>query len=191
MERFIDEAKKEMKEEFAEARSRLLSIARQIEKGAYPHDRRNWSGADVVITSKAPKPSGDGFYPEPRYVVTNFSQELSWLFEEMRGIFSEFLGVIDGCTKIEFYGRLANMAMRYQQRLKGKPESERGLLLAVLHEAFAMLEEMEEGRFQFLIIAEGNTIFDDLINRAESRGYLGVDKTREFFEEMERRFHDA
>ena len=154
-----------MKDEFEKTRLALLSIAERIQKGDYPHNRQNWGGADVVITSKAPKPTEGGFYPEPRYVVTQFSRELSWLFEEMRNTFAPFL---DGCNKIEFYGRLANMANRYQQRLKGKEEREKDLLLAVLHDAFAMLEEMEEGNFQFLMVATGNTIFDDLIERPES-----------------------
>jgi len=177
-----------MKDEFKKTRSSLLHLAKRIEKGDYPHNRKNWGGADVGIVSKTPKPTEGGFYPDPRYVVTSFSRELSWLFEKMKDTFKPFL---DGTTKIEFYGRLANMANRYQQRLKGKEEICKHLLLAVLHEAFAMLEEMEEGNFQFLGVAFGNTIFDDLIERAESEGYLGIDETRKFFEEMERRYHNA
>lgn len=177
-----------MKHNFITARSKLLAIAERIKSGNYPHNRRYWGGADVVITAKAPKPSTGGFYPDPRYVVTRFSRELSWLFEEMGVTFFNFL---DGCNKIEFYGRLANMAIRYQQRLKDETETEKDLLLAVLHEAFTMLEEMEDGRFQFLLVADGNTIFDDFIDRAELGGYLGIDETQKFFEDMERRYHDA
>jgi|TARA_B100001964_G_scaffold65593_1_gene74694 hypothetical protein len=177
-----------MKDELKKTRLSLMCLAERIEKGDYPRNRMNWGGADVGITSKAPKPTEGGFYPDPRYVVTPFSRELSWLFEEMRDIFSPFL---DGCNKIEFYGRLANMANRYQKRLKGKKENKEDLLLAVLHEAFATLEEMDEGNFQFLMVAAGNTIFDDLIERTESEGYLGVDETQKFFKEMEKKHHDA
>ncbi len=88
----------------------------------------------------------------------------------------------DGTTKIEFFGRLANAALRYQDKCGGN-EKQRDLLFAVLHEAFAMLDEMEEGTFQYLAIAIGNTIADDLIERAESRGFIGVDETKEFFAE--------
>ena len=177
-----------MKGEFKKTRVSLLCLAERIEKGDYPHNRRDFGGADVVITSETSKPTEGGFYPDPRYVVTPFSHELSWLFEEMRDMFASFL---DGCNKIEFYGRLANMANRYKKRLKGKKENEKDLLLAVLHETFAILEEMEEGNFQFLMVAVGNTIFDDIIERAESEGYLGVDETQKFFKEMEKKHHDA
>ena len=50
---------------------------------------------------------------------------------------------------------------------------------------------MEEGKFQYLFIAIGNTILDDFIDKAELSGYLGRESTREFFEDMERRHYDA
>jgi hypothetical protein len=177
-----------MKEQAAQTRSCLRILVGRIERGDYPHDCSEWSGADVVITPRMPNCSKDEFYPAPRCVVTRFSRELSWLFEEMRDVFASFL---DGCNKIEFYGRLANMVARYQHRIGGSEENQRDLLLAVMHEAFSMLEEMEEGRFQCLPVAIGNTILDDAIKHAESGGYLGIDETRKFFEDMERRYRHA
>jgi hypothetical protein len=85
-------------------------------------------------------------------------------------------------TKIEFFGRLANAALRYQSRCGGA-EVRKELLLAVLHEAYAMLEELEEGTFQCLAVASGNEIADDFIEREEKRGFLGVDETKRFFAE--------
>lgn len=177
-----------MDQQILKARARLLALAETIRTRNYPHDSREWGGADVVITSRQPKPTKGGFYPEPRHVVTPFSREVSWLFEQMRDAFAPFL---DSCPKIEFYGRLANMANRYLRRLKGSDEVEKDLLLAVLHEAFSILEEMEDGQFEFLPIAVGNTIADDLIERAEGEGYLGPEETERFFDDMERRYHDA
>ena len=51
------------------------------------------------------------------------------------------------------------------------------------HEAFAMLDELEEGTFQFLAVAFGNTIADDFIEREEKRGFIGVEETKKFFAE--------
>ena len=175
-------------------KQKLIDLGEQIAQGAYPHDAREWEGADVVIergnpgSSGMPRRSAQGFYPEPRVVRTLFSNELSWLFTALRDIFH---GHFDGCTKIEFYGRLANMATRYQARLKGTEEQEEDLLRAVLHEAFSILEEMEEGCFCYLPVAVGNTIFDDLIDRADSEGYLSVEETQALLREIEGRDRDA
>jgi len=138
-----------------------------------------WGGADVVITARPPETQSGGFYPEPRFVITPNAIQLSWLFYQLRDI---FLGLYDGTTKIEFFGRLANAALRYQNKCKGS-ENQRDLLFAVLHEAFAMLDEMEEGTFQYLPIAPGNVIADDYIERAESRGFIGIEETKKFFAE--------
>jgi hypothetical protein len=171
-----------------DVRAKLLCLASRIDAGNYPHDAEEWGGAGVVVTSRQPKDSGNNFYPEPRNVVTRFSREVSWLFAELRDAFAPLL---DGCNKVEFYGRLANMPSRYKESLNGAPEQARDLLLAVLHEAFAMLEEMGEDRFEFLLVSNGNTILDDLIEKAERSGYLGVEATRRFFEEAESKFRDA
>jgi hypothetical protein len=150
---------------------------------------KEWGGADVVVTSIEPTLStGDSFYPEPRYVVTPNAKVLSRLFYSLRDAFKK----IDDFSllKIEFFGRLANAALRYQSRLAGSSENPRNLLQAVLHEAFAMLDEMEEGSFKILPLAIGNTIWDDLIERGEASGYLGTKETQRFFDEMNRRHHD-
>jgi ABC-type cobalt transport system substrate-binding protein len=177
-----------MQEHHQRVQNTLNKIAHKVAEASYPTHKREWGGADVVITSKQPATKGGGFYPEPRRVVTPFSGELSWLFYQLRDAFADLL---DSVNKTEFYGRLANAAIRYQKRLEDKPENVQDLLSAVLHEAFAILEEMDEGEFQYLLIASGNTIWDDLVERADRRGYIGIEETRQFFEEMERRHHDA
>ena len=47
-----------------------------------------WQGADVVILETAPPPSVGNFYPDPRFVETKFVAELSWVFEQLRSIFT-------------------------------------------------------------------------------------------------------
>lgn len=169
-----------MNVDFQEKKAALDALLKKMRGEPIP-TAKEWSGADVVITPRQPETQGGGFYPEPRYVVTPNAKQLSWLFYQLRDIFS---GLYDGTTKIELFGRLANAALRYQSRCKGE-EKQIDLLFAVLHEAFAMLDEMEDGTFQYLLIAVGNTIADDFIERAESRGFIGVDETKKFFAERE------
>jgi phosphoribosyl-ATP pyrophosphohydrolase len=112
-------------------------------------------------------------------VITASAPELSWLFTQLRDIFA---GCLDGQTKIEFFGRLANSALRYQARKQGE-EALQDLLGAVLHEAFAIAEEMEDGVFHSLSVASGNEIVDDYIDEAERTGFIGVEETKRFFAE--------
>ena len=170
-------------------RGKLSNLSSEILAGRFARASQAWGGADVAITAHPPEPSGgDDFYPEPRSVVTKHALELSWLFESLRDIFSP---VLDSASKIEFYGRLANAANRYLAKVAVQSHSAQDLLFAVAHEAFAILDEMDEGEFHFLLVAVGNTIWDDLIEEAERSGYLGPEATRRFFEDMEKRHHDA
>lgn len=168
-----------MSSQISNTRTLLNQLASVIATGQERESKNEWGGADVVITNVPPKtPSDQSFYPDPRRVITPNSKYLSWLFFELKDAFRE---LIDGTTKIEFYGRLANTAQRYQKRCN-TVEVRRDLLLAVLHEANAILDELEEGSFQFLSAALGNNIADDFIEREEKRGFIGVEETRKFFE---------
>lgn len=161
----------------------LQNMKRQLDELAARLQRshigrsRNWGGADVVISQVESKPGNTGFYPPPRLVVTQYSHELSWLFEQLRDLFR---GLYDSQSKIEFFGRLANAALRYQRK-KAREEDLNDLLSAVLHEAFAMADEFEEGSFQSFAVASGNEIVDDYVDEAERHGFLGVEETRRFF----------
>lgn len=121
---------------------------------------QEWGGADVVITMQPPQTHSGGFYPEPRYVVTPNAKQLSWLFVQLRDIFSD---LYDGASKVEFFGRLANAALRYQSKCRGN-ENQYDLLVAVLSEAYTILDDMKEGVFEYFLIAPGNVIADDLIS---------------------------
>jgi len=173
-----------MNTKFDNIKTALSDLSRTIDESDVKDIRalRDWGGADVIVAHVSIEMSG-GFYPEPRTVVTQFSREVSWLFEKLRDVFSDLL---DGTSKIEFYGRLANAAKNYQQQVNGG-ENAKDIIKAVLYEAVLMLEEMEEGTFEYLSVAIGNTILADLVEEAEKSGYLGVDATRDFFKKMEER----
>lgn len=70
----------------------------------------------------------------------------------------------DSTSELEFFGRLANAAWRYQ-RVSKEDENQRDLLFAILQEAFAMLDEMESGIFEYFLVSLGNEIVDDFIEQ--------------------------
>ncbi|MCL0038474.1 hypothetical protein M1N10_05640 [Thermodesulfovibrionales bacterium] len=157
----------------------LKRLEKVMGESPLPRATGEWGGADVLITRKAPSRSAEGgFYPDPRYIVTEYSLELTWLFDELGDAFyaEERL---DGCSKIEFFGRLANAANRCIQR--SEPLTEHILYAAVLHEAHAIHDEMEEGTFQYLTVAVGNEIVDDYVDEALRTEFIGSDATLGFF----------
>lgn len=125
-----------------------------------------WQGADVEIRRDLQFVTASSFYPAPRVVVTEHVGELSWLFEKARDAFKGLDGY--GFWKEEFFGRLGNSATRFINRHdQHTPEA---LLLAVIHEAFCIAEEMEIGQFKALSISINNEIFDDLFREIEAEG---------------------
>ena len=157
----------------------LRRLEETLAGGSVPRAKREWGGADVVISSESPPPSdGKGFYPEPRHVITTHSRELSWMFERLRDAFYAE-SRLDGCSKIEFFGRLANAANRCLSREPGAGAAL--LCAAVLHEAFAIYDEMEEGDFECFAVAIGNEIADDYVDEAMRSGFLSVEDTMAFF----------
>ena len=158
--------------------TKLVRLSTEIANGQSGKSTM-WQGADVVITNKAPIVKDASFYPAPRYVVTTYASELSWLFEQVRNIFME----IDdyGFLKEEIFGRHGNTANRFLSR---NPDANaRETLLAVMHEAFAVAEEIQDGEFVTLMVTSGNQILDDLISESEKGGFLTVEETRAYFKD--------
>lgn len=165
-----------MQTNFDAIRHELDELAKQIAGGTIPATEQEWGGADVIVTSQAQPPRrAGGFYPEPRRVLTPHAKALSWLFYQLRDTFAE---LIDGCSKIEFYGRLACAAQHYQQQVDQEVRTE--LLQSVLHEAYQMLEEMKHGRFTHLTVAAGNAIHKGQAD-GEEAGYATLEEVKSFF----------
>lgn len=136
----------------------LKLLADTIASGNIPKANQEWAGAEVCIVRSVPTKTEDGFYPDPRYVETKHPLELSWCFEKLRDAFYAE-NLIDGCSKIEFFGRLANVAVR---AAKAKPEiSCPDLCGAVALEAEMIYNELTHGKFHCLPIGFGNEICDD------------------------------
>lgn len=157
-----------MKEQLA----KLMESVRTSQIGT----SKAWQGADVVVTKKAPSPSVDNFYPDPRFVETRFVGELSWLFEQLRDVFMKSEGY--GLWKEEFFGRLGNVAMKFQSVC---PEcSVVGLLETVADEAMTMADEIEKsGGLESLMVTTGNMILDDFTLASDRNRYLSQERVRE------------
>ena len=135
-----------------EARSGLELLREKLDKEAIPQASRDWGGANVIV-SAAPLDSGY------REIVTSHSREVSWLFEQLRNVFSR---LIDSESKFEFYGRLevaANLSIA-----AGQCEV-RDVGLALLEATEAMLGEMSRGQFEILSVAVGNEIAADRFSK--------------------------
>ncbi len=132
-----------------------------------------------MITSRQVKRARSSSYSKLRQIITADAKELSWLFYQLRDI---FLGLYDSTSELEFFGRLANTALRYQ-RISKNDENQRDLLFAVLHEAFAVLDEMERGTFEYFLVSPGNEIVDDFIEQTKRRGFISINETKRFFDE--------
>lgn len=142
---------------------------------------RNFGGAGVILTDEAPEIKDSGAYSSVRYVVTEYSQELSWFFDSLRDIFyAERL--LNHISKIEFFGRLANSAIRYLEQ--NSKSNAHDLCASVVHEGFAIYEEIKAGNFGSLSIALGNEIVDDDVDESTRNGFVSIEKTYAFFKEF-------
>jgi len=164
----------------AKSVAQLEKLSSEIASGHVGRSSEPWQGADVVITEDLPVIQSDTFYPAPRFVVTEHVRELSWLFENARDAFKGLDGY--GFWKEEFFGRLGNSANRYITRLP--KHTAEALLLAVLHEAFCIAEEMEAGEFRALSISINNEIYDDIFREIEAEGLAEKSEVDAFIESL-------
>jgi hypothetical protein len=96
----------------------------------------------------------------------------------VRDLFYEEV-LIDHRSKIEFFGRLAAAA---DACLSEQPDATAHLVYAaVLRGAYSMAKQMDEDKFDFLIVAEGNQIADHLALPRQRIGYSSVEEMISFF----------
>jgi hypothetical protein len=165
---------------------KLDGLAHLLANPVLPKASHHWSGADVVIASAR---QSDhllrSFYPRDREVLTEHALEVSYFFEVLRNPFYERT-LLDHCSQIEFFGRLATAA---DACLLEQPGATAHLVCAaVLREAYAIAKQIDEGEFDFSIVAEGNEIADDLTS-AQWVGYSSIKEAIEFFRERGIQIH--
>ena len=127
-------------------RKRMNALERRIETADISKEAstvKEWEGADVIIKSRLDESIKEWLGDQPsvislqstnprrRAVITEYSKELSWLFYQLRDLFSE---KIDYVSKYDFYGLLAQTAIDYLGNSEEPPDV-RGLLLEVLNAA--------------------------------------------------------
>ena len=158
-------------------------IAATVRRGGAKSEKA-WGGASVLICRKAPETtaSDDGFDKgDPRYVETKFVGKLSWLFRRLRDIFQNDEGYRN--WKEEFFGRLGNVATKYQTAVPNASSVQ--LLEAVIHEAYAMAEELiDYGVIESLPVTSNHRILDDYIGLSDLSAYLSTEETEKFLKEM-------
>ena len=158
---------------------KLDELAHLLANPVLPKASRQWSGADVVI-APAPRPDHlrSSFYPSTCEVLTEHALEVSYFFEVLR---DPFYGeaLIDHCSKIEFFGRLATAA---DACLLEEPDATAHLVCAaVLREAYAMVKQIDEGEFASSFVPEGYPIAHDLPLPGQRIGYSNIKDTVESF----------
>ena len=109
----------------------VRALAVKIRAGEIGREKL-WGGADVCIVRKPPKSEPGGFYPDPKFVVTEHAPELSWLFMQLMDIFYQLGGEIFA-WKFDFFGSLADAAEFAIQM--GNADTAQDLLLAVCDSA--------------------------------------------------------
>jgi hypothetical protein len=118
------------------------------------------------------------FCPRDREVLTEHALETSYFFEVLEDDFYEE-ALIDQCSKIEFFGRLASAA---DACLLERPGASPHLVCAaVLREAYAIAQQIDESELDFTILAEGNQIADDRTPPGRRIGYSSIGETIGFF----------
>jgi hypothetical protein len=157
---------------------KLHELAHLLANPVLPRAGRYWSGADVVIASA---PLHDhirsSFYPRNCEVLTEHALEVSYFFEVLRDDFYDE-ALIDQCSKIEFFGRLATAADACLLEQAGA--TAHLVCAAVLREAYSMAKQMDEGEFAFLIVSERNQVAD-LTLPGQRSGYSSIKDTIDFF----------
>ncbi len=159
----------------AAARARLQALDKAVAAGKVCEDRHLWGGAGLVVDTTMPEPP----YREAKYVVTPYAASLSWL---VRALWAACRPLFDSMTKFEFFGRLANAALRSQQRA-GSGENARYLLGAVVHEAFEIVGDIENGRFKALPVAIAGEVHDDQLPNSEHDDALSDADIEQWFKD--------
>ena len=132
----------------------------------------------MIVSAPQPDDLRSSLHPRDCEVLTEHALEVSYFFEVLRDPFYEEV-LIDHCSKIEFFGRLAAAA---DACLLQQPDATAHLVCAaVLREAYAMAKQIDEDEFDFLTVAEGNQIADDLTLPRQRIGYSSIKETISFF----------
>jgi hypothetical protein len=158
---------------------KLDELAHLLANPVLPKARHHWSGVGVFIAS-APQPDHlrRSFYARDREVLTEHALEVSYFFEVLRDSFDE-VALIDHRSKIELFRRLTAAT---EACLLEQPDVTAHLVCAaVLREAYAVAKRLDEGECDFLIVAEGNQIGDDLTLGGQRTGFRSIKETIEFF----------
>lgn len=161
-------------------RNELLLLARYLSKPRLHRDSE-FGGAGILFTDQPREAQTSTFYSPPRYVITTHFREVSWFIIGLRDIFYAEK-MVNFFSKFEFFGRLGNAANRCLEENPGT--GAHGLCAAVMHEAFAISEEMQVGNFHALSFAIDRGILDDHADPLLRKGFISQEDTQGFFRNL-------
>ncbi|MDY6839422.1 MAG: hypothetical protein SWH78_15765 [Thermodesulfobacteriota bacterium] len=132
-----------MKHDLARQMKKLKNRIENTDISMESRSVKEWAGADVLIKRRMDTDTKKWLGGQPlvasfqntkatrRAVITEHSKELSWLFHQLKDLFSD---QIDYVSKYDFYGLLAQSAIDSLANNEG-PQDPKGLLLEVLNAA--------------------------------------------------------
>lgn len=122
---------------FATTRRAMEALWARVAQGEIG-TAKPWGGARVAIASKTRSRQRGGFYPPPRFVVTEWAPQLSWAFQQIAEILwtAPFY-----CfeTKFEIFARLADAA----DRARATATTAQQVISAVTSEAVSICRQFE------------------------------------------------
>lgn len=147
------------------ARECVRSLVRKVLAGDVPKCQRLWSGGGVAVVYRRPHRPKKllEWYPDPRFLVTPYASEVSWIFDEL---WKAFRMLLDSVSKVEFFGQLVDAALSCSGKSLRKEDVEssfslKRLLLAILYEAVLIERKLGEGSSGLLPVSSGNPVDDD------------------------------
>lgn len=125
-------------------KSALVALSEEVHDYAYDYYSlpAEWKGDEVVITA-----CGSGkinrFSTDRPVIETAAKGQVIWLLGRLRDAFGSLL---DAPQRKEFYARLTDVIWLHE-RTSNREHRTNSILRAAMDEAFAILAELEEGKF--------------------------------------------
>ena len=138
--------------------TQIEKLAWRIENFDFPLNySKNWSSKYILLINEKKHSIIDNKYVKT--INSSYIQEISWLFNELEGIFKSNIDENERFS-LEFFGRLAN---RINQTLRfDKNILINYFLLIIVVEVSKIIDEIDDDTFIISNTGMGNIIIDDI-----------------------------
>lgn len=171
-----------MHAEIARVEESIDAISQELDEGKLKRGQK-WGGANLVIVETQDEIQESNGFKSYRYVVTTHAREVSYILTKLYNAFTEE-DLLDYLSKLEFCGRLGNIVNRFLR--KNPDASALELCKAMVHEAYAIAEEMDEGEFTILFSDLGVAVYNDIFDELEfsEEDLCGEEDTVKFYKDL-------